>query len=469
MNPYPQKKVITFNKHTSDFDFFVNYAELDHLPSSEVNNLGSLNITKVTLKGVKELLEKTQGPNIESKGIKAHFSMDDSGILYLVNVDMVTEKTISPEEQQQEESSFAKLGSTISKLFGSDSTATDKTKVETETETESPQEAEDTSDKSSADATSNANETQSEQGNTNSTQTGSEPLKPKIVTLKEPVELVASIISIPPLTEDQYEASYSKIAALNKFDQERTRRETALNNLEAFVIDAQLKLESEEYSSCGLPEEIGNILKACSEAAEWLYEDGADASALDYENKLADLKKLTNNLYAKYWEHNGRTEAINALTGLLNSSQHFLTKAKNLTKETNPEMDVFTDVEITVLQKVIEDTKKWKKEMVAEQAKLKRYEDVKLTVKSIVDKMAEVDREIKYLTNKMKIWRPKAPPTPAPNVTKSENGTSKSAKPVIEEPAVEDVKDESPSQIPIDTISEPTTESTSDQDEHNEL
>lgn len=36
MNPYPQKKILTFNKHQSDFTFTVNYAELDHLPPQEI-------------------------------------------------------------------------------------------------------------------------------------------------------------------------------------------------------------------------------------------------------------------------------------------------------------------------------------------------------------------------------------------------------------------------------------------------
>ena len=31
MNPFPQKKVMTFNKHTDDFGFAVNYADLDFL------------------------------------------------------------------------------------------------------------------------------------------------------------------------------------------------------------------------------------------------------------------------------------------------------------------------------------------------------------------------------------------------------------------------------------------------------
>ena len=35
MNPYPQKKVMTFNKHTSDFNFNVNYGDLSFLSSLE--------------------------------------------------------------------------------------------------------------------------------------------------------------------------------------------------------------------------------------------------------------------------------------------------------------------------------------------------------------------------------------------------------------------------------------------------
>lgn len=36
MNAFPQKKILTFNKHTEDFEFNVVYADLDHLPSFEI-------------------------------------------------------------------------------------------------------------------------------------------------------------------------------------------------------------------------------------------------------------------------------------------------------------------------------------------------------------------------------------------------------------------------------------------------
>merc|ERR1712061_396498 len=73
MNPYPQKKIMTFNKHVKDFTFNVNYADLDYLGELEVANLGSQNITSILVKGVKGALDDNVGDNIETKGVKAHF------------------------------------------------------------------------------------------------------------------------------------------------------------------------------------------------------------------------------------------------------------------------------------------------------------------------------------------------------------------------------------------------------------
>lgn len=36
MNPFPQKKVLTFNKNSQDFSFSVNYAELEHLRKEDI-------------------------------------------------------------------------------------------------------------------------------------------------------------------------------------------------------------------------------------------------------------------------------------------------------------------------------------------------------------------------------------------------------------------------------------------------
>eukprot|EP00061_Rhincodon_typus_P014255 g41169.t1 len=36
MSPYPQRKVITFNRYTDDFEFFVNYGDLNFLSESDL-------------------------------------------------------------------------------------------------------------------------------------------------------------------------------------------------------------------------------------------------------------------------------------------------------------------------------------------------------------------------------------------------------------------------------------------------
>ncbi|CAK1582611.1 unnamed protein product [Parnassius mnemosyne] len=394
MNPYPQKKVITFNKHTDDFTFYVNYAELDHIPSTELNYVGTLNLSQVVLTGVRDALSKHSGENIEHKGIKAHFNMDDSGILNLVNVEFVAEKTVT-EEDEDKDSTLSKIGSTISKLFSSDS--------------ETPEKAEEKGDEKPKEPEKNetkANETTTDKQNATDTET--KP-KPKVVVLKEPIKNEEQVLNLQPLSPEQFKTSKSKIKELNVIDKKRIERETALNNLEAFVVDAQMKVDMEEYAECGTAEQIEEIKKLCSEISEWLYEEGYEAETETYEAKLTLLKDKTNPIFYKHWEHRERPDAVAAIRSMLNSSQEFLKMAKNYTKEANSERDVFTDVEIGVLEKKIDETESWLNKSIEEQNQLKKNDDIKLTVDSIREKMSNLDREVKYLVNKMKIWRPKKP------------------------------------------------------------
>merc|ERR1712228_84113 len=107
-------------------------ADMDYLGKAEVENVGSMNLTSVLVKGVKEALDKNLvGDNIETKGVKAHFQLDDSGILSVSSIESTFEKTISPEEQEAEEAKeegdkkdesidWSKLGDTISNYFKSE-------------------------------------------------------------------------------------------------------------------------------------------------------------------------------------------------------------------------------------------------------------------------------------------------------------------------------------------------------------
>lgn len=139
---------------------------------------------------------------------------------------------------------------------------------------------------------------------------------------------------------------------MNAYDQQKARRENALNSLESFVIDAQQKLQSDEYKVAIIPEDAEKIKKTMTEVSDWLYEDGYDASSEVYEEKLTDLKKLTNDLYERVYEHRERPEALKGMVSMLNGSRSFLDNMRNL----NVSSEIFTQIEIETLEKTINDT-----------------------------------------------------------------------------------------------------------------
>lgn len=456
MNSYPQKKVITFNKHTDDFEFTVQYAELESLLGGEGKALGSHDLAQVKLSEVAKKLKAGVAENVESKGIKAHFVLDDSGIFSLAHVELVLERTVTKEEEEAgDESTFQKIGNTISKLFSGDSTEkpTEKVSEDEEKPDEEPaekdtgakdtdeQENKPTNDKEAEDAknskTENGTSATEDKNAEEGTDAKNATVKPKIVTIKETIPSKVSLTYVSPLDGDLFEVSAKRLSALDEIDNAKKRRETALNGLESFVIDAQVKMDEKEYASCGTKEEIETIRKRCGEISEWLYEDGADADADTYERKLEDLRNVANEVYARHWEHQERPDALTALKQMINGSEAFLHSAKNLTKDVNPDKDVFTQVEIETLEKAIRSTIEWRDTEVAEQKKLARNEPVRLTVKDITDRMAMLDREVKYLVNKLKLWRPKVKPTPPPKPEKTtsaeDSGKDESDKPEAED------------------------------------
>lgn len=472
MNSYPQRKVITFNKHTDDFEFAVDYAELESvIGNSETQYLGSLNLTKVKLSEVAKKLNAHKADNIESKGIKAHFSLDDSGIFSLANVELVLEKTV----KEEDESTLQKIGNTISNLFSSSSDEEKISVVEETAKEDAAKEAEQSEQKKEEDDVKSLNGTKAENAtlNEDGDSAKNKTDKPKIVTLKESIPSLVEIHYVKPLEGSEYEKSLERIRALNNADKAKKRRETALNALESFVIDAQVKLEEEEYASCATPEEADSIRKSCAEISDWLYEDGADADAETYERKLEELRTVANQVYARHWEHKERPEALSALQQMISGADGFLDKAKNFTKEGNPEKDVFTQVEIDTLKRVIKETGEWMETEVSEQAKISRNAAVRLTVKDITDKMALLDREVKYLVNKLKLWRPKEKPTPPPKVEKGTNETANDTtakeEPVLEDPPMQEEGQTSSEEQEQHPDIKPTKTVDDDSEHHSEL
>ncbi|XP_005378351.2 PREDICTED: hypoxia up-regulated protein 1 isoform X2 [Chinchilla lanigera] len=451
MGPYPQRKVITFNRYSHDFNFHINYGDLGFLGPEDLRVFGSQNLTTVKLKGVGDSFKKY--PDYESKGIKAHFNLDESGVLSLDRVESVFETLV--EDSPEEESTLTKLGNTISSLFGGGATADTKEngtdavqeeeegpteggrdepgeQVELKEEAEAPvegtaqpppmeakgdaaPEGEKPPEKENGDKSEAQPSEKGESGPKGAPPSPEEEKKQKPARKQRMVEEIGVelvVLDLPDLPEDELARSVQKLEDWTLRDLEKQEREKAANSLEAFIFETQDKLYQPEYEEVSTEKEREEIAGKLSAASTWLEDEGFAATTVMLKEKLAELRKLCLGLFFRVEERKKWPERLSALDSLLNHSSIFLKGARLL-----PEMDqIFTEVEMTTLEKVINETWAWKNATVAEQAKLPATEKPVLLSKDIEAKMMALDREVQYLLNKAKFAKPRPRP-------KDKNGT----------------------------------------------
>ncbi|XP_051540205.1 hypoxia up-regulated protein 1 [Myxocyprinus asiaticus] len=453
MAPYPQRKVITFNRYTDDFVFHINYGDLSFLSEQDLKVFGSQNFKTVRLSGVGSSFKKHS--DAESKGIKAHFNMDESGVLILDRVESVFETVV-----EEEESTLTKLGNTISSLFrggssepsqnvtepaadeeevtGKDQEQREKQEepVQEKPETEEGNEGEPQAEEQKADNEEKA-ETQEEketdkaekpEEKSNGEKTEekeadkkAKPLKKSKISEDIAVELEVNDV-LDPSTDDM-EVSKKKLQDLTDRDLEKQEREKTLNSLEAFIFETQDKMYQDEYQAVVTEEEKEQISGKLSEASNWMDEEGYTASTKELKEKLSELKKLCKAMFFRVEERKKWPDRLAALDSMLNHSTIFLKSARLI-----PEDDqIFTEVELKTLEKVINETMTWKNDTVAEQVKLSPTEKPVLLSKDIEAKLSLLDREVNYLLNKAKFAKPKPKPKPKDkNSTSAENSKTNS-------------------------------------------
>merc|ERR1711970_1093703 len=349
MNPFPQKKIMTFNKHVKDFTFNVNYAELEYLGETEVANIGSQNLTSVLVKGVKEALDGNQGDNIETKGVKAHFQLDDSGILTCTHVESVFEKTITPEEQEEKEKAWkeatdsidwSKLGDNIKSFFGSDAEKKDEN-----AEGEKKEDVkEDT--KKEKDTKDSKKETKDEKKDKKDDKP-KEPKKPKVESVKVDLVTEGSRNDLELLDGEGFDSSKAKLAALNQADLDRLAVETALNELQSFSFDLTDKIEEDEFQAASTVEERDTVVSECGKVSEWLDDEAGMFTPVDeFNTKLKVLKDLSAPIMARVREHKERPEALEQLRQSINSSNVFLEKSKEYMIKPKPKVETVVEPKV---------------------------------------------------------------------------------------------------------------------------
>ncbi|XP_056140394.1 hypoxia up-regulated protein 1 [Lampris incognitus] len=473
MAPYPQRKVITFNRYNDNFAFDINYGDLSFLGEEDLSVFGSLNLTTVKLSGVGDSFQKHS--DAESKGIKAHFNMDESGVLLLDRVESVFETVV---EEKEEESTLTKLGNTISTLFGGGSSdpspnVTEPIQDEEEVPPESGKEVKEEAEKEEApqgDKSENVEKATAEEstqekaddagskadvkeekdgeksGNTEAEKEAEKKVKPQKKTKISDdiaVELIINDILNP--AADDIIVSKKKLQDMTNRDLAKQEREKTLNNLEAFIFETQDKMYQEEYQLVVSDEESEQISSKLSEASAWMDEDGYSATTKELREKLSELRTLCKGMFFRVEERRKWPDRLAALDSMLNTSSFFLKSAKLI-----PEDDqIFTEVELKSLEKVINETTTWKNETLAEQEKRSTKERPILLSKDIEFKLSLLDREVNYLLNKAKFAKPKAKAKNSTSPEKTDKANSTAEEKVIPPTETSTEKDsESTAEVP---------------------
>ncbi|ODN03799.1 Hypoxia up-regulated protein 1 [Orchesella cincta] len=469
MNPYPQKKILTFNKHTTDFNFYVSYGDLA-FSKEEVGAIGSTNITKINLSGVAAALEKNAGQT-ESKGVKAHFSMDDSGILSINLIESVFEKNTTDTDSGDGgvQDTLSKLGSAFTKLFsgtaeegeqGADkSSEGGDAETANETSSEGSQQQEQQPQNATDQEQPAGNGTETPTSNATNATTAGGAKKTKTVLVKETLDMTVNILDIQPLDAERFKSTLAKLKVLDEQDKKRTLTAKARNTLETFVIDMQNKMYADEYEKATTEEERTKITSVCSEISDWLYEDGQHAEKENYEDKFKSLKLLTKDLEDRVREHKDRPDALDALEKMLNISMGFLESSKSLPEDEQ----MFTEVEITTLEKLVQETFAWRLKKLEDQGKTALNVAPVLTVRQIAEKIDALDREVKYMVNKARVNKLNKQRTEEKERAKAESDANKTADETPSEQPEGEQQQENSEENKVDTGDDSTSQESTQQ------
>ncbi|CAF4590024.1 unnamed protein product, partial [Rotaria socialis] len=415
-NTFPHRKVMTFNKHTDDFSFDVYYGNLTYLSLIDRRALGQTDLSRIDVTGVRTAYDKYKD-TMESKGIKAHFELDDSSLLVLTRIEFVFERKDNDTDKNKaitkdEQSTLSKIGSKISSFFKS-KTGDDGTKKGDEDEQN--EETKTTSDEPSTKPLDN-NETTNTTNDTSTTTTASTPTTPKQMNAREPLKFKIDLLDYPDPSEEAQTESKKKLSDLDAHDRELLALATAKNNLETFIYDARDKLEHDQrYKKATTSHERTKINEKLAEVDAWLWEDGVNADVKALKSKLDELKTLTKSLKIRVREVELRPKKLQELKDTLNMTEHFFRATRSVLFKTDTDEKPFTDAELKYLEKTIKDTYTWLDQVLAEFAKLSPTDTPKYLSTDIDDKTNALKRETNYLLNKAQRFVPK-PKTTTPKV-----------------------------------------------------
>uniref|UniRef100_A0A5B6YQL2 Heat shock 70 kDa protein 17 n=1 Tax=Davidia involucrata TaxID=16924 RepID=A0A5B6YQL2_DAVIN len=289
MKKIPSKMFRSF-VHNKDFEVSLAYESEELLPPG----VTSLIFARYAVSGLTDATEKYSSRNLSSP-IKAnlHFSLSRSGIFSLDRADAAIEI-----------SEWVEVPKKNLTLENSTSASPNKS-VETGTQNTS----EETNDNVNIDGgiSDTSNSSVNDQS---STDLGTEK-KLKKRTFRIPLKIVEKTVGPGmSLSKESLVEAKQKLEVLDKKDAERRRTAELKNDLEGYVYATREKLESsEEFEKISTSQERQSIIEKLDEVQEWLYTDGEDASATEFQERLDLLKSIGDPIFFRFNELTARPAA----------------------------------------------------------------------------------------------------------------------------------------------------------------
>jgi hypoxia up-regulated 1 len=470
MNPYPQKKAITFNRFQDDFNFTV--------------HIGNKMAQKAELKGIKAAIDEYS--DSESKGVKAHFRMDESGIIRLESAEATFQKEVMEEVPKKEEKKDSKDAPDFDKgtldaikdkfkdFFNGDAsneeeakkvleelskaqknndkaseeeTEDEKTKSEeseesseTTEEAKSEEPTEDKTEETSEDDTKKADETDQtdedkmrdewgadeiekeaakeaeEEAKAAEEKKEAEKPKPVLKTFSKPLEYEHESFHTGVIGGEEKEQVYQQLKKLDEVEAEQKLLESSQNELEGFIYDMQDKLFLDGWTEMLTEDKRDELSAVMSEASDWIW-DVEEPTAIVYQDKLAELKKATKEWRKRVEEYQRRPEIIENLQKLIKASKTLI--FDDFKNKTGEGLALSQD-DIHTISEKIEKTEDWLTEELEKQNEKPLHEEPSLKVSDMEMKGRILSKAVDDLAKKVRLWRPPKPTKPPKTIVKTD-------------------------------------------------
>nr|KYP69334.1 Hypoxia up-regulated protein 1 [Cajanus cajan] len=369
MKKVPSKMFRSVN-HNKDFEVSLAYESEHHLPPG----VTSPEIAKYQISGLTDASEKYSSRNL-SAPIKAsiHFSISRSGILSLDRADAVIEITEWVEVPRK---NLTVENSTISSNVSAESATSNNSEENNE----------------SMQTDSGISKTSNSSAEEEATAEPATEKKLKKRTFRVPLKIVENGPAMS-LSQDFIDEAKRKLQALDLKDAERKRTAELKNNLEGYIYSTKEKIETiEEFEKVSTSEERQSFIEKLDQVQDWLYTDGEDANATEFQERLDQLKAVGDPIFFRLKELTARPTAVE-------HAHKYIDELKQIVQEWKAKKSWLPQERVDEVIKNSEKLKNWLDEKEAEQKNTSGFskpaftsEEVYLKVLDLQNKVASINK-----------------------------------------------------------------------------